>query len=122
MTTLLISNYAGNAAWDYLLHQSGLYLALHEANPTALGDPATEFAGGGYIRQLITFGAISGKACASNNSQIFPGLVPGTITWLAVWLGLSGGEMIVAQPLGTPLDTTESGQFLSEVGDFAVQL
>lgn len=114
----VLSNFFGNAALAAL--QKGHYLALHEAPPDVTGTPANEVAGGGYVRQVITTSAPSGKTVVSSNAIVFPGMPAVTVTDMAIWDAISGGHLCVIIHLATPVVVTESGQFLVAKSDIAV--
>lgn len=122
ITTGYFSNAAGNQALALILLQSGLYLAAHLSEPGAIGDGATEAAGGDYERQPVTFSAPNGKACANNKICIFTGMDESDVTWLAVWNAISGGTMQAALELSPAITVPQSGQLRVEVGDAAWQL
>lgn len=118
----VFSNYAGNAALALLLNAKGLYLALHTSDPTVTGLLATEVAGGGYLRQPITFSVPGSKTCVSTDAQTFPGMPAVTVTHLAVWTNISTGSMICSKELSPAIVVPESGHFLTAAGDIAVSL
>lgn len=122
MTSALSNWLAGQILATYLQNKTGLYLALHLSDPTAAGLLASEAAGGGYVRQPISFAPPSAKACASSNPQVFTGLIVMTVTYLAVWDNIAQGNMQFSWPLATPIVTTASGQILCAAGDVALQL
>lgn len=113
------SNYAGNRALAYNLGQSGLYLAVHVSDPGVLGDLSTEVAGGGYLRQPITFSDPSGKACVNTIKAYFSGMPIATAEWLAVWDSPGAGNMIARHQLTPTIDVDEDGQLRVEAGDLA---
>lgn len=116
------SNYFGNLLLHLTLVKSGGWLALHTGDPGVLGDPTTELAGGGYIRQRILFNEASGKAVVSNNAQTFIGVPAGLITWLGIWDDQVASHLLVAKQLAAPLTPTANAHFLAAAGDVAVQL
>lgn len=120
--TSVLSNYAGGAALQQLLRSGTCYLALHTSDPTVLGLLTTEVSGGGYSRQVVTFGAPSGKTCVSTNAQVFPGMPVVVVTYLAVWDSSSAGNLLFTIQLSTPITTFLSGQFQVAPGDVAVSL
>jgi hypothetical protein len=121
MSTLTVATAEGNAWLQTRFLNLPCWLALHSADPTALGDPATEFAGGGYERQRITFGSPAGKAVTNNNNITFSGLPSGEVNFLAVWASLSGGAMRCSWPIAA-ITVVASNQLLVAVGDIAIQL
>lgn len=117
----VLSNWAANTALQAMMNVP-CYLALHLSDPTALGNPATEVAGGGYARQPISFSAATNRTRVSTNAQTFPGMPQSTVTHLSVWTAVSGGSMVFAKQLPSPIKVLESGQFLAAAGDVALSL
>lgn len=116
------SNYAANQALALWLNQPGLYLACHTDDPLTATEPeSTEVAGGGYLRQSITFAVPGSRVTASTNAQIFtcPAV---TVTYLAVWTNASGGALICAVELPQPLVVQDGGTVHVEIGDLAFGL
>jgi hypothetical protein len=120
--TSLVSNYFAATALQAQLTAKTNYLALHLADPTDLGDLATEMAGGEYLRQAIHHGNPSTKTVASNNSQLFPGLPAGIVTWLAVWDAIVNGHILYRLQLSPAITVLLNGQFLAAPGDVALTL
>lgn len=119
-TTANLSLYGGNLALEFLFRRSGLYLALHTADPTALGLASTELAGDGYARQPISFTVPSGKATTNAVKAYFAGLPPAIIWGMAVWDSSSAlGNMILPIRLPNPIPVPEDGMFKIEPGDLA---
>ncbi len=117
----VLSNYGGNLGLGSIFGDS-CYLALHLADPTVLGNPATEMAGGGYIRRLMHLSSPSGRSTANTNGFRFTGLPASDVTYLAGWDAISGGNMLGSIELPDTITVTESGQFIVEVGDVAFSL
>lgn len=74
-----------------------VYVALHTADPTVNGLPATEVAGSWYQRQTVTFGAQStaGQTFSTNDVTYAP--VTGssvTVTHFAIWDAQTLGNML----------------------------
>ena len=105
-----------------LFNAGGLYLALHQADPTVLGDLDTEAAGGGYIRQPISLSIPGSKTVASTNGQLFSGLPELSVTDLAVWTDVSAGDLVVVKHLPTPVSVPLDGIYRLPRGGFAVSL
>lgn len=116
----VLSNFFGNAALAAL--QTGHFLALHESAPDVTGTPANEVGGGGYTRQPILMSPPSGKTTVSTNAQVFPGMPAVTVTDLAIWTALAGGNLCVIIHLTTPIVVLASGQVLCAAGDVAVSV
>jgi hypothetical protein len=117
----VLSNWAANAALQLIL-PTGCYLGCHLTDPTPMGNTGSEAAGGGYIRQLIGFADAANRTRVSINAQLFPGMPACTVTWLAVHTAISGGNIVFAKQLATPVPVLESGQFLVAAGDIALSL
>ena len=91
MTDGSLTNYAGDAFLQYYLFDNGpVYLALHNAEPTIVPDPSTEFAGNEYARQLCTWTTPSNKTSGLAAAVIFPDLPDDTLRWFGVWDAPSG--------------------------------
>jgi hypothetical protein len=74
---------------------TSLYLALHTNDPGETGS-ANHVTGGGYVPQLITFGAQSVSRSLSTNSQTFTNMAGGlNITHFAIRENASGGTPIL---------------------------
>jgi len=109
------SNYFENLMLNLMRGQSitapaSLYLALFLSNPGDAGTEGTEVTYSGYARQAITFSApaASGSGLATQNSALisFPEspTSAGTVTYVAVFDGLSGGNMWLYGQLDTALN------------------
>jgi len=84
-----------------------LFLALYISDPTD-DDIGTEIAGGGYLRQTITFSEpqqVGGRGQIANNTQItFPTATAnwGTISHWGVRSAATGGNLLTYAPVPTP--------------------
>ena len=84
-----------------------LFLALYISDPTD-DDIGTEIAGGGYMRQIITFAEpqqVGGRGQTQNNAQVtFPTATDnwGTISHWGVRDALTGGNLLTYAPVPTP--------------------
>lgn len=119
MPTGYISNWAANTALQVLL-QAPVWLAMHSDDPTALGSAASEYLGGGYVRQPISFAAPAARASVSVNAQVFTALMAGSVLAFAVWNQVSAGNMIFAVVLDAPLPVLDTGQVRVAPGDIAL--
>lgn len=117
----VLSNWAANEALRIIL-PVGCYLACHLSDPTPLGNTGSEVAGGGYVRQPISFADATNRTRVSTNAQTFPGMPVCIVTHLAVWTAIAGGHMSYAKKLATPISVLQSGQMLAAAGDVAVSL
>ena len=91
------TNYGGNAALEYLLRTTPVYLSIHETEPglADAGHAGSEFAGGGYLRQKCWWTAVGSKttglgggfneADAQINKVVFEELPDGVVRWFGVW-------------------------------------
>jgi hypothetical protein len=70
------------------------YMSLHSATPGQNG--SNEITGGSYARQAITFGAASGGAEVSTNSQTFTNLPAEAsgLPYFGIWTAVSGGTYV----------------------------
>jgi hypothetical protein len=116
-----IANWGANTALEAML-QAPTFLAMHSDDPTALGSASSEFIGGGYFRQAITFAASAARAKVSLNAQVFTGLLAGSVGWLGVWTAISGGNLCYVIVFDTPILIVDSGQFRCAAGDIALAL
>lgn len=119
--TSVVSTYQGNL-WLAQFQVGSYYLACHETDPGVAGDRSTELGGGGYARQPISFGAPSGKALLSSNSQTFTGLLPTEIEFFAVWDDPVAGNLRWTIALSPALTPNASGQIVAAAGDVGIQL
>lgn len=111
-------NWGGNQSL-LVFQRPGLHLALHGADPTVLGNLATELAGGGYARQPITFSVPSGKATASTIDCVFSGTPDAVLAYLAVWTAVTSAELVAVVQLLVIQSVHPSGRFLVPKGDVA---
>lgn len=122
------SNYLGNAINDHILggpdfaRPGVVYIALFTAAPNPAGG-GTEVAGGSYARQAVTNDAANWPAAVtrskSNASLItFPQATAawGTITHVALFDALSGGNLLRYQALTDPITIQNGSQFSFPVG------
>lgn len=79
---------------------SAMYLACHSSDPTNAGLVLTEYLGGSYVRQPITFNEAttdddSGDSYVTNREAIsFTDMPNATITHFAIWDALTEGNML----------------------------
>jgi hypothetical protein len=118
MTTSYLSTWASNSALDFLL--SGTFLAAHTGDPTPAGLGSTEFLGGGYQRQPVTFAAAANRAAVSANPQVFGGMPEGLVLFLGVWNAMTGGRMISAVSVEPAIAVAASGTLIVPAGDVAL--
>jgi len=68
------------------------YLSLHSADPGTTG--ATEFTGGGYVRQSIVFSTASGGVVTSNTAQAIPNAGSTAATYGGIWTASTAGTYL----------------------------
>lgn len=104
------SNYLEDNILDHVLRgdtpgtaypqPAAVYLAFHTADPT---DAATgaEVSGGSYARKVLSFGAASGGASVNTTSATYTSMPTATVTHIALWDALSGGNMLYHSPISS---------------------
>jgi hypothetical protein len=113
------TNYFENAMLNVMRGTSitapaAMYLALFLSNPGDTGTDGTEITYSGYARQAVTFSAptVSGSGLMIENTALisFPEATTsaGTVTYVAVYDSLSGGNMWLYGQLDTAL-TVQTG-------------
>lgn len=75
------------------------YLSLHSADPGTTG--ASEFSGGGYVRQAIVFGSASGGVIANNASISVPNAGTTAATHFGIWTASTSGTYYVGGALAS---------------------
>lgn len=107
-----ISNYSENKIINLVLRNTAwttptVYISAHTADPGETG--ANELAGGGYARVAApTFSAAASRAIASTTELKFPLMLAavGTITHLAAWDAMSGGNLLwYSSSITSPITT-----------------
>lgn len=118
-----MTNYFANDVLTKLAQNH--YLALHTDDPTTVGNPATEYNGGGYARQPINYTPSSNRTIANSNNIVFPNLNAGTVKFFAVWNQITGGNCIYVIPVPHPsgIIIANSGSTLQvPVNDISITL
>lgn len=119
---MVLSNWQANT-WLEQFQVGTWWLGLHIYNPAPLGDPSSELMGAGYKRRPIYFSRPAGRATVNTNPIVFPLLPACTISHLAVWGSLSGGNLSwVIQLPGGGWAVQSSGEVLVAAGDVALIL
>lgn len=105
-----LSDYLENKLLDHVLRgatggtaytqPATVYIALHTANPTDAGSGA-EVSGGSYVRKSLTFSAASGGATANTNAQTISAMPTATVTYIALWDAVSGGNLLFHSPVSS---------------------
>lgn len=129
-TTGALSDYAENALLDHVLGKTAfakpaVYLALFTADPGEASG-GTEVSGGAYARQRLdpdTAAASAGSA-ASNADKTFPVATAdwGTVTHVALFDALSGGNRLWHGALTTSKVIATGDQFKFNSGDLTFAL
>lgn len=117
-----ITNYLGNLVLTNYLIPQGVWLGLHTADPGTQGSTGSEFIGGGYARQQITWSPASNRSTGNNNALQFLNLPGGTITYMGIWDASTGGNILYSIPLATALTVTTGQYFSVPVSDLAIVL
>lgn len=116
----VLSNFYGNLFLQEHLVLAGAWIGLHPDDPTVLGDPSTELAGGDYVRQHARFTVPAAKTVATDNTLTYVGLIASRIWYLVFWDQVAGGHMIARKKLAVPIVVPPSGHFLIPKGDLAL--
>jgi len=95
-----------------------VYVGLFTSAPSDAGG-GTEVSGGAYARQAVTLSAASGGASSNSAEITFPQATAdwGTVTHLALFDALSGGNMLMWTPLDASKEINNGDTFVIEVGD-----
>jgi hypothetical protein len=89
-------NAAGNAA---LVAGTTYYLSLHSADPGTTG--ASEFTGGGYVRQAIVFSTWSAGATSNNAAIAVPNAGSTAATYVGLWTASTAGTYLGGLPMAS---------------------
>lgn len=116
----VLSNWMANTLLGYV--PPGCYLACFQSDPTPLGSTGSEVAGGGYVRQPISFFAPSNRTIVSSNGQIFAGMPVVIVAYLGVMTAIGGGHLVFSKQLPSALRVAASGQVIVQPGDVALSL
>lgn len=105
------SNYLEGKIIEHVLRNvsytspSTVYLALYTSNP-AEDNSGSEYSGGSYSRQSISFSAQSNGTVTNSGTVAFTNLGSGTITHIGILDNSSGGNLLYYGPLTTSLTIT----------------
>ena len=94
-----LSNVHAASLLNTSLRSGTYYLALFLTDPTAAAT-GTEASGGGYAREIITFGApsrVSGRQQVTNTAAVVDGVITadiGTVSYWGVFDSQSGGNLL----------------------------
>lgn len=127
------SNYLEDVTLNYFLRKQSvtqptqLFVALYKTNPSDV-DTGTEVAGGGYVRQSVTFGnptQQADKATVSNNSRIeFPTATGswGEVAYFGIRDAKTGGNLLVYGAFNKPTSIEEGNKFIIDTGNLSVSV
>jgi len=97
------------------------YLALYTTNPTA-ADTGTEVTGGGYTRQAITFGTISGGQMSNTVAITFSSLPSANITHFGIRNASSAGDLKTFGTLSSTAAVISGDQIQFPIGSIVINL
>ena len=106
---------------------STVYLALYTNDPTD-ADLGTEVSGGGYVRQVVTFGVpvqVDGNGTSTNTIVVtFPIATAnwGTITHFGIRSAATGGTLLFHGPINSPRSILSDDQLRFSIGDIEVDM
>lgn len=119
------SDYLENKILDHVLkvaaytQPANVYVALFTAAPSDSGG-GTEVAGGSYARQTSTWAAASGGATANSASINFPNMPACTVTHVALFDAVSGGNMLYHGALTASQVVAAGNTFTFAIGELDV--
>jgi hypothetical protein len=89
-------NAAGNAV---LVAGTTYYISLHSADPGTTG--ASEFSGGGYVRQAIVFATWASGGSSNNGAIAVPNAGSTAATYFGIWTASTSGTYVTGGALGS---------------------
>jgi hypothetical protein len=104
---------------------TSIYIALYTSDPTG-ADTGTEVSGGGYVRQLVTFGApvINGGVAETSNSADVDYPIAtadwGQVTHVGIRSAVTGGNLIYRGELENPRTILTNDRLRFMIGQFVV--
>lgn len=120
------SNYLEAKLLDHVLkvaaftQPANLYMALHSADPTDVGNVA-EASGGAYARQTVAFGAAASPSGVSANTGIVTFTMPaGTWTFFSIQDAVTAGNALFIGALTASKTTLLGDQIAFAVGAVTV--
>lgn len=119
---MTLGNYWGNEALQYIVRDRNVWAALHVSNPGPTGLAASEATGMGYERIDCNFTVPASRTTLNNQKLVWDNLPSMTITYVAVWDSVTGGNIISYGPLSPTQAVGAGGQFVLQAGDFAILL
>lgn len=106
-----MGRFSDHKVQEFLESFDHTYLALHFDNPDVAGAYASELFGGGYERQKVEFGAVTGRGISVITSALFAGLPSVTITHLCGWDAKTNGNLDFLIEIEPPVRTKEGGTY-----------
>lgn len=97
------------------------YMALYTTNPTA-ADTGTEVTGGGYSRQAITFGSITGGSMSNTVAVTFASLPNATVTHFGIRDASTSGDLKTYGALNASGAVIAGDQITFPIGSIVVNL
>lgn len=119
------TDYLENKILDHVLKvaaftvPTNLYVALF-TTATADDGTGTEVVGGSYARQTVTFAAAVAGATSNTGSLNFPNMPGVTVTHVAIYNAVSGGNMLYHGALAAPVVVAAGNTFTFGIGELDV--
>lgn len=128
-TTGAMSDYLETALLNHVFRKTAytppetLYVALYTSDPTDQ-DIGTEVSGGGYERQVVTFGPPSNGSVSNTDDIVFPVATTdwGTITHIGVRDAVTGGNLLFHAALNTAKTIQNGDQLKILAGQLVISL
>lgn len=105
-----ITNAGKNIALDDL-GASATHMALFNGDPAGAG---TEISGGSYARQSVTWNTASGGNLDSSNTPTFNVPAGATVTFLALFDALTGGNLLATRSITSQTFATAGSLVVSD--------
>ncbi len=124
---MALTNYSRNKILDHLhgvatfTRPTTIYAGLLTTNPGVAGT-GTEVSGGSYARQSVTFGTASTGSSANSTQVKFTGLPTTTVTHVATYDSLTGGNMLEFKNLTAAVSFTTGDEYTFPVSQIASTL
>ncbi|OME59488.1 phage tail fiber protein [Paenibacillus odorifer] len=128
-----VSNYLATSLLNQVFRNSAytrpttLYVALYTSNPTG-ADTGQEVSGGGYVRQVVTFGPptpVNGKQTIKNLADlVWPVATAdwGLLTHVGIRDAATGGNLLYFGPLDDPRTILRGDIFKYVIGQLVMDL
>lgn len=120
----VLTNYAGNAMLAaVIVPGTTYYVALFQADPTALGSFVNEVAGGSYARQPSTFATPSGKTTGNNVVLMYTNMPSCTVRYIGICKTLTGTTNdLLVYGLVSDIVVADGKSLSMEINDVTVTL